>query len=204
MRSYTIIVLIFSLLFSLPVAAQDEDETSPSCDYASISDAIAEAQALISMGSLGEAQSLLGDARDQLDLCEKVAQLDDTEVTTDDDPAAPLAILLESSFTGDVEGIGPAVCAALREDAIAFAQEAATDFESFDPLEVDLSKIEYIVSDNTGETANITLEGSLTIMIDDQPVKIDAAGLIGDTPIPVIKEDGAWVICDQGFIEGDF
>lgn len=112
------------------------------------------------------------------------------------DPAEAGRQFINAAFTMDVEAARNLTCEARRGEVteVSDEQRAATE-----AMNLDLSGLEFTVSDQTDDSATVTVSGVIKAEAEGQEVEMPVEQMLGsETSVPVIKEDGKWVVCPAG------
>jgi hypothetical protein len=117
---------------------------------------------------------------------------DSGDASSAGDPAAAVQGFFEAVYAGeDPSGF---VCSTSPEIADAFRQAAEASAAAMTDAEVDASGLTYTVSDETAESAVVTVEGEVVYTVSG----VDTAVPFAATPVNVVVEDGAWKLCSAG------
>lgn len=197
-------VLVLALLVALlalgaPVFAQDDDESMDSmCDTEALATLFSDAAALAESGDLEALEELFEEIEDAVEAC-TADEMMEVDLST---PDGAIQAFIETIFTFEFENLAMFVCEdqrALLEAALPGMDELAGMQEMLDAAEFDFSGLEYEVTDETEDSAMVTVSGELTISIFGQEQVQSADDLFGAS-VQVVKEGDNWVICDENAV----
>ncbi|PJF23000.1 MAG: hypothetical protein CUN56_03115 [Phototrophicales bacterium] len=101
---------------------------------------------------------------------------------------------LNAAFSMDVEKARSIVCEARRGE---IEEPSDEDRAALEAVEIDLSGLEFTVSDQTDNSAMLTVSGNVTMSMEGQEMELPVDQMFGDEAIPVIVENGKWVVCPE-------
>ncbi|MFW5771757.1 MAG: hypothetical protein ACOCZH_00435 [Phototrophicaceae bacterium] len=108
-------------------------------------------------------------------------------------------------FEPDIDGFRELLCADVIADFDASME--GTDMSQmealFDQVDVNLSGLEYNVSDETDDSATVTISGTLEVSVAGETQEVPVGDFLTEADeIPVVREDGDWKICDTSLAGG--
>jgi hypothetical protein len=120
------------------------------------------------------------------------APTDSGDASSAGDPAAAAQAFYEAVYTG--EDPSAFICSTSPEFADAFRQAVETSAQTMPGATVDASGLTYTVSDETADSATVTVDGEIVYTVSgvDTPIPLVA------TPVNVVNEDGTWKVCGIG------
>jgi hypothetical protein len=100
---------------------------------------------------------------------------------------------INAAFTLDVEAARNLTCAARRGE---ITEPSESDIAALADIEFDISGLEFTITDQTDDSATLTISGMLRAESAGQEMEIPIETMLGsDTSVPMVKEDGQWLVC---------